>query len=223
MKAVYWLVGAASLAVTSFSAIADYTIDDGVIRVSDAQDIVITFSGDLQAEALTHGGCKARGDDDEHDDNDHGRCRDRASRHQGLDLTELDKTVEQACLALTLGQFLKMENPHPNYPANVTLFVRNDGVALANRDVGKTISKMQKKGKLSKCLTTSGAFTLKENLEGFIAKHDNNLVNCPICWCARYASDVDMGSCLGSYDGYGVLDPMAIPPLFLGAEKFIDF
>ena len=38
--------------------------------------------------------------------------------------------TEQACLVLTMGQLLRQSNPLDN----VTLFVRNDGVALANAE-----------------------------------------------------------------------------------------
>lgn len=224
MKAVQLLVSTVILTITSFSAVADYSLDpNGVINVGDAQDIVITYSGDLQAEALLHGGRKThKGYDNDYDDDDTGFGKV-AKRHKRLDLPALEENVEQACLALTLGQFLKAGNYDPNTPANVTLFVRNDGVALANREVVQVISGLQNKGKVSKCQTTAGAFSLQENLEAFIAGDDKNLVNCPLCWCPRFAPGVDFPTCIGSYDGYGVLDPNAIPPLFLGAEKVIDF
>ena len=59
MKAVQLLVSTVLLTITSFSAVADYSLSpNGVINAGDAQDIVFTYSGDLQAEALLHGGRK---------------------------------------------------------------------------------------------------------------------------------------------------------------------
>ena len=108
---------------------------------------------------------------------------------------------EVACLALTLGQVLKSSSKK----VNVTLFLRNDGVKLASDaalDVGVP------------CVTPWGPRTLRENLIAFIAENPNNMVNCPICWGARFGEVAP---------DYGVLDSNAIPPLFLGADKVIDF
>ena len=111
--------------------------------------------------------------------------------------------TEQVCLALTLAQFLRDSNPH----ANVTVFMRNDGVALADYDTVDDVSEM--------CQTPQGSVTLRENLEAFIAGNNNNLVNCPICWMSRFGQ--------AAVPDYGVLDPEAIPEVLLGADKVIDF
>ena len=109
---------------------------------------------------------------------------------------------EVACLALTMGQFLRSSSKK----VNVTLFLRNDGVKLADNATLESVSEA--------CMTPGGAVSLKENLMAFIAGNDNNLVNCPICWGARFGSQPP---------DFGVNDTNAIPALFLGADKIIDF
>ena len=109
---------------------------------------------------------------------------------------------EVACLALTLGQFIRASSSK----VNVTLFLRNDGVKLANEAELDSVSEA--------CMTPAGAVSLKENLIAFIAGNPNNMVNCPICWGARFGMLAP---------DYGILDPNAIPPLLLGADKVIDF
>jgi hypothetical protein len=109
---------------------------------------------------------------------------------------------EVACLALTMGQFLRSSSPK----VNVTLFLKNDGVKLASDMTLDSVAEA--------CMTPSGAVSLKENLIAFIAENPNNLVNCPICWGARFGMQEP---------DYGILDSNAIPPLLLGADKVIDF
>ena len=109
---------------------------------------------------------------------------------------------EVACLALTMGQFLRSSSKK----VNVTLFLKNDGVALADGDTVSLVT--------DDCQTPDGPVSLQENLEGFLADNNNNLVNCPICWGARFGMQLP---------DYGVLDAAAIPPLLLGADKVIDF
>jgi hypothetical protein len=106
---------------------------------------------------------------------------------------------EVACLALTLGQFLRSSSKK----VNVTLF---DGVKLANEAELDSVSEA--------CVTPAGAVSLKENLIAFIAGNPNNMVNCPICWGARFGMQEP---------DFGVNDTNAIPPLLLGADKIIDF
>ena len=109
---------------------------------------------------------------------------------------------EVACLALTMGQFLRSGSEK----ANVTLFIRNDGVKLASDTVLDSVG--------VPCITPWGPRTLKENLIAFIAGNPNNMVNCPLCWGARFGEVAP---------DYGVLESTAITPLFLGADKVIDF
>ena len=109
---------------------------------------------------------------------------------------------EVACLALTLGQFLRSSSKK----VNVTLFLRNDGVKLANEAELDSVSEA--------CMTPAGVVSLKENLIAFIAGNPNNMVNCPICWGARFGMQEP---------DFGVNDANAIPPLLLGADKVIDF
>jgi hypothetical protein len=109
---------------------------------------------------------------------------------------------EVACLALTMGQFLRSSSKK----VNVTLFLRNDGVKLASE------AELMSAG--VPCITPWGPRTLRENLIEFIAGNPNNMVNCPICWGARFGEMAP---------DYGVLESTAIPPLFLGADKVIDF
>lgn len=122
--------------------------------------------------------------------------------------------VEQACLALTMGQILRQSGPK----VNVTLFLRNDGVFLADDDYVATVSES--------CAvpdpdnpTMPKLISLKENLMGFLAGNPNNMVNCPLCWGAR----VQGGYISDPTPDYGVLKNEAVPPLLLGADKVIDF
>lgn len=196
MKAITSVLTAMMICLASSGALADYNIDMGAIRDWRPQDVVITFSQDLGA----------------------------------LGSEPNEAAVEQACLALTLAQFLR--NPFMNgnnHYVNVTLFVRNDGVKLADRDLVAEISEWQmengeqvsqERGCVAKDLSGEPAFfRLDVHLENFLDYVPENFVNCPICWCA------EIGGCNESYvyDGYGILDEMAIPPLFLGADKVIDF
>ena len=112
------------------------------------------------------------------------------------------KNPEVACLVLTLGQFLRNSSPK----VNVTLFLKNDGVGLADAATVSSVPDF--------CQTPQGAVSLQDNLNAFIAGNNNNLVNCPICWGARFGSQEP---------DYGVLDPDAIPLLLLSADKVIDF
>jgi hypothetical protein len=160
MKATHAIASSILIAITSFSASADYTLDKGSIRVTSPQDIVLTL---------------------------------------GVDPT---LNPEVACLALTMGQFLRSSSKK----VNVTLFLRNDGVGLA--DAATVISVTQP------CQTPAGQVTLEQNLQAFIAGNDNNLVNCPICWGARFGMQPP---------AYGILDSGAIPMLLLSADKVIDF
>jgi len=190
-------------ALVPFGASSDYSLDqiDSAIRMIDAQDIVITFSRDL-------------GD---------------LSRNGKLRNLE-ESSVEQACLALTLAQMLR--NPMMNggnESVNVSVFLRNDGVKLADTALVETISEAQSNDALPGCVAPGYEYpiTLAQHLANFLASvgGDNDLVNCPICWCA-YKGFADGGACAEDYytRGYpGVLNPAAVPPLFLGAEKVIDF
>lgn len=109
---------------------------------------------------------------------------------------------EVACLALTLGQFLRSSSKK----VNVTLFLRNDGVKLADEATLDSVGEA--------CMTPGGAVSLKENLMMFIAGNPDNMVNCPICWGARFGMQIP---------DYGINDTNAVPQLFLGADKIIDF
>jgi hypothetical protein len=160
MKATHAIASSILIAITSFSASADYTLDKGPIRVTSPQDIVLTL---------------------------------------GVDPT---LNPEVACLALTMGQFLRSSSKK----VNVTLFLRNDGVGLAD---AATVSSVTQP-----CQTPAGQVTLEQNLQAFIAGNDNNLVNCPICWGARFGMQPP---------AYGILDSGAIPMLLLSADKVIDF
>ena len=129
----------------------------------------------------------------------------RANTPQDIVLTLGEDPVlnpEVACLALTLGQFLRSSSKK----VNVTLFLKNDGVKLANEATLDSVGEA--------CMTPGGAVSLKENLIAFIAGNPNNMVNCPICWGARFGM---------LPPDYGILDSSAIPPLLLGADKVIDF
>ena len=109
---------------------------------------------------------------------------------------------EVACLALTMGQFLRSSSKK----VNVSLFLKNDSVGLADAATVSSVPDL--------CHAPAGLVSLEDNLKAFIAGNDNNLVNCPICWGARFGMKVP---------DYGILDSNAIPPLLLGAEKIIDF
>ena len=109
---------------------------------------------------------------------------------------------EVACLVLTLGQFLRSSGPK----VNVTLFLKNDGVGLADAATVSSVPDL--------CQTPQGAVSLEDNLKAFMAGNDRNLVNCPICWGARFGMQAP---------DYGVLDSSAIPTLLLSADKVIDF
>jgi hypothetical protein len=109
---------------------------------------------------------------------------------------------EVACLALTFGQFLRTSSKK----VNVTLFLKNDGVGLAD---AATVSSVTEP-----CQTPQGAVTLEDNLKAFLAGNNNNMVNCPLCWGARFGVQAP---------AYGILDSSAITPLFLNAEKILDF
>lgn len=122
--------------------------------------------------------------------------------------------VEEACLALTMAQILRQSGRK----ANVTVFLRNDGVFLADEEHVTLVTEQ--------CVVpdpevpnTPKLISLKENLTGFIADNPNNLVNCPICWGAR----VQGGYITDPNPDYGVLASEAVPPLLLGADKVIDF
>ena len=125
----------------------------------------------------------------------------RAKTPQDIVLTLGEDPVmnpEVACLALTMGQFLRSSSKK----INVTLFLRNDGVKLANEAELDSVSEA--------CMTPGGAVSLKENLMGFLSGNPNNMVNCPMCWGARYGMQAP---------DYGIIDTSAFPPLFLGAGK----
>jgi hypothetical protein len=140
------------------------------------------------------------------------------------------KNVEQACLALTLAQFLRdPERNGGNQYVNVSIFVRNEGVKLADPEVVAAISAWQNKERNPgerKCKTPGGLYTLQENLYGFLSGGSNlDLVNCPICWCA-YKQFPNPEVCAVDYINQeypGTLSQEAIPMLLLGADKVIDF
>ncbi|TNF91423.1 MAG: hypothetical protein EP297_15960 [Gammaproteobacteria bacterium] len=134
---------------------------------------------------------------------DKGPIRVRSPQDIVLTLSE-DPTMkpEVACLALTMGQFIRDSSPK----VNVTLFLKNDGVGLADAATVSSVTDL--------CQTPYGARTLEENLRAFIMENDNNLVNCPICWGARFGMQTP---------DYGIREADAIPQLLLGADKVIDF
>ena len=134
---------------------------------------------------------------------DMGRIRAKTAQDIVLTLSE-DPTMkpEVACLVLTMGQFLRASSPK----VNVTVFLKNDGVKLADSATIGTVPDM--------CQTPQGALPLEANLKAFIDDNHNNLVNCPICWGARFGVQIP---------DYGILDSDAIPLLLLGADKVIDF
>jgi hypothetical protein len=141
----------------------------------------------------------------------------RIDRHQDVVIT-ISKNpvehVEEACLALTMGQILRQSGKK----VNVTVFLRNDGVFLADRESVATATEP--------CAvpdpndpTMPRLITLEENLTAFIDGNPNNLVNCPLCWGAR----VQMGLIGNPIPDFGVLKSEAVPPVLLGADKVIDF
>ncbi len=128
--------------------------------------------------------------------------------------------LEATCLALTLGQFLRDPNlNNGNQKVNVTLFLRNDGVALADETTVNAAGDCTVPN--PEYYPGSGLDPLIDiplvmNLEAFIAGNNNNLVNCPICWYDRFG--------FADQPDYGApLDSDAIPEVLLGAEKVIDF
>ena len=193
------------LSFISFGAISDYSLDQGVIGAGDAQDVVITFSQDL------------------------GELHKNGKLHKP---SLQESSVEQACLALTLARMLR--NPEMNGgndEVNVSLFLRNDGVKLADTVLVNAISDAQSNNTVPACVTPfdTSPITLAKHLTDFLTEpegNNNDLVNCPICWCA-YKGFIDPNECGADYysdPAYpGVLDPAAVPALFLGAEKVIDF
>ena len=129
------------------------------------------------------------------------------------------QNTEVACLALTLGQFLRGAGEK----VNVTLFLRNDGVSLADSTTVNAVTELCQVPNPNEDPEVPGdemmEIPLWMNLEAFLAGNQNNLVNCPICWIARVASGI-----IGDPDhDYGVMDPNVIPELLLGADKVIDF
>lgn len=209
MKKLVSIVAATALSVLSLGASSDYTVDydadyDPTVP-KGAQDIVITFSHDL------------------------------VSFERGRWLFVNEKSVEQACLALTMAQLLRNSDPMMNggnEHVNVTIFMRNDGVKLADPELVATISKRQELGKVPGCVAPwyPEPITLEHHLQDFLnwPGGHNNLVNCPICWCAYrdFEFPAQYAECESEYSeagADGVFNPAAIPQLFLGAEKVIDF
>lgn len=205
MKSLFATLMSTLLLLVPVSSVADYDTEDSAIRSEDPQDIVITFNQDL-------GDLKKNG------------------RLNRVD----SSSVARACLALTLAQLLRNEKMNGgNDSVDVAVFVRNDGVKLADPDLVYAISNWQERGKYWQeraCKTPDPnvpgemmLVRLDEHLDAFLnGNPDGNpdLVNCPICWC-EYRPETCMP---GGYSGYpGVLDPTAIPALFLGSEKVIDF
>jgi hypothetical protein len=144
------------------------------------------------------------------------------------DLEASEAGVEQACLALTLAQMLRDPAMNGgNKRVNVTMFVRNQGVKLADPEVLADISS----DPANDCVNPWGPRSIEEQFADFLGGEpgDNfygnpDFVNCPLCWCAYV--EADFAQCFVDYfaEGYpGVLNPEAISPLFLGAEKVIDF
>ena len=141
----------------------------------------------------------------------------RIKRHQDIVIT-ISKNpvehVEEVCLALTMGQILRQSGKK----ANVTVFLRNDGVFLADREF---IADAREDCAVPdpNDPTMPKLITLEENLTAFIDGNPNNLVNCPLCWGAR----VQMGLIGNPIPDFGVLANEAVPPVLLGAYKVIDF
>ena len=124
------------------------------------------------------------------------------------------ENAEEVCLALTMAQILRQSGRK----VNVTVFLRNDGVFLADDETVTAVTEQ--------CVVPDPEhpnmpmlISLKDNLVAFIADNQNNLVNCPLCWGAR----VQGGYIADPNPDYGVLASEAVPPLLLGADKVIDF
>jgi hypothetical protein len=122
--------------------------------------------------------------------------------------------VEEVCLALTMAQILRKSGRK----VNVTVFLRNDGVFLADEESVPLDTEM--------CVVPDPdspnipkLISLRENFTAFIDDNPNNLVNCPLCWGARVQEDYIKDP----VPDFGVLASEAIPPLLLGADKVIDF
>jgi hypothetical protein len=122
--------------------------------------------------------------------------------------------VEETCLALTMAQILRQSGSK----VNVTVFLRNDGVFLADEQSVTQVTEA--------CAVPdpdnpgmAKLISLQENLVAFVNDNPNNLVNCPLCWGAR----VQNGYITDPVPDYGVLASEAVPPLLLGADKVIDF
>ena len=141
----------------------------------------------------------------------------RLNRHQDVVIT-ISKNpvehVEETCLALTMGQILRQSGKK----VNVTVFLRNDGVFLADRE---SIQEAREDCAVPdpENPTMPKLITLEENLAAFIDGKPENLVNCPLCWGAR----VQMGLIGNPIPDFGVLANEAVPPVLLGADKVIDF
>ena len=202
MKTLSTVLMTVLLSLITGAANADYNVDQGAILKEGPQDVVITFSQDL------------------------GELRKNGK------VSHLDESsVEQACLALTLAQMLR--NPMMNggnEDVNVSVFLRNDGVKLADTELVSAISEAQERNKAPGCIVPWYGYpiTLTQHLADFLAGPggNNDLVNCPICWCA-YKGFTDPVECSSDYTAEppypGVLNPAAVPPLFLGADKVVDF
>lgn len=135
--------------------------------------------------------------------------------------------VESTCLALTLGQFLRGAGKK----VNVTLFLRNDGVFLADDQVLGDDGDYDNPPQYV-CHTPWGPRSLRKNLVAFLNENPDNMVNCPLCWFARYCEESDpiLGCTAWKEPDYGYpkdpedfQDQTVIPKLLLGADKVIDF
>jgi hypothetical protein len=113
-----------------------------------------------------------------------------------------------------MGQILRQSGKK----VNVTVFLRNDGVFLADRE-SITMAREDCAVPGPDNPTMPKLITLEENLTAFIDGNPNNLVNCPLCWGAR----VQMGLIGNLIPDFGVLANEAVPPVLLGADKVIDF
>lgn len=212
MKAVLVLISSALITMMSF----------GTTQADESQNILITYSGDLQPEVFLQKQANHDYEEDYEDGYDDDKTVRRLLRnYKKLDLKELEKNVEEACLALTLGQFLGSSGAD-----DMKLFVRNEGVALAHKEVVSGISRLQDKDIIPECQLPDGSTgSLQANLESFLGFFGyDSLVNCPICWCARFP-EAGCSPDGQTYDafGYGILDPNAVPGTFLNADKVIDF
>ena len=129
---------------------------------------------------------------------------------------------EAACLAVTMARMLRgdFSGGPGSTSVNVTLFPTLDGVAIGDFEVVRRSR--------FKCeMPDESVISLQENLENFLCDtgdradcpdpsylNMNNLVECPICWKARYGDELPY---------YGVLNPMAVGAVLMNAEKLIDF